>query len=71
MTIKREYLLLVVALLLGFVAGAWYNKANGASLVLAGIANGGSTKTGTNGTATIPVYGMVTAAQGLDQGGPS
>lgn len=68
MTIQRDHLWIVVALIVGFVIGIYYSKNTGASLVLASLPNGAGTTTGTNGTASIPVYGMVTAAQGMSNG---
>lgn len=65
MTIHRDHLWIVIALIVGFVIGIYYSKNTGASLVLASLPNGA---TGTNGTASIPVYGMVTAAQGMSNG---
>jgi hypothetical protein len=69
MTINRDHLWMVVALIVGFVIGIYYSKNTGASLVLASLPNAAGATTGTNGTANIPVYGMVTAAQGIGQGG--
>lgn len=63
MTIKVEHLWVIVALLVGFAVGVWYSKETGARMILSSIPPGG----GTNGTASIPVYGMVTAAQGIDK----
>lgn len=62
MTIKIQHLWVVVALLVGFAVGVWYAKETSTRLLLSSIPQGG----GTNGTASIPVYGMVTAAQGMD-----
>ncbi len=65
MSIKRDHLWMAVALLVGFALGIYYSKNTGASLVLAGMAQPSS---GSNGTKSIPVYGMVTAAQGVGDG---
>jgi hypothetical protein len=66
MSVKRDHLWMVVALLVGFALGIYYSKNTGASLMLAGMA---PPATGTNGTTSIPVYGMVTAAQGVADSG--
>jgi hypothetical protein len=65
MSIKVEHLWMGIALLAGFAVGVWYVKETSAKMYLASLPAGG----GTNGTASIPVYGMVTAAQGLADGG--
>lgn len=64
MKIERTYIHLILALILGFIVGVYYSKTTGASLVLASLP-GSSTPLGTNGTASIPIYGMVTAAEGV------
>ncbi len=66
MTVKREHLWMVMALIVGFVIGVYYSKNTSASLVLAGMPQA---KASSNGTAAIPVYGMVTAAQGVADNG--
>ena len=68
MKIERDHLWMVIALIVGFVIGIYYSKNTSASLMLASLPNAAGTTTGTNGTASIPVYGMVTAAQGIGQG---
>jgi len=65
MSIKREHIWMAVALLAGFAIGVWYSKSTGASLVLAGMAQPESSS---NGSKSIPIYGMVTAAQGVGDG---
>lgn len=65
MSIKREHLWVAVALLLGFSVGIWYAKETSTKMYLSSLAG----KPQSNGTASIPVFGMVTAAQGIGENG--
>ncbi len=72
MTLKRDHIWMLAALIVGFVVGIYYSKNNGAGMILSapGLSGGTNNPLGmmgaSNGTATIPIYGMVTAAQGMN-----
>ncbi len=67
MTIKRDHVWMLAALVVGFVIGIYYSKNTSGSIMLATPTTTNPLGVmGSNGTASIPIYGMVTAAQGME-----